>query len=157
MYQAVDPQFSFRWSSADRSQVLDPSIWGDSREQDHIVPTLWYRRTCRARDSRPSCRLLIEEDDRVDDRINGAGGRGRDECRRPGRRFAHCSTAVAVEVVATGGGKFCQQVAAEVNNSIANDATSGTGADSIKASVQEYQSIKAGVLSSAPGAIKSDL
>ncbi|HZV27451.1 MAG TPA: hypothetical protein VFG00_14285 [Acidothermaceae bacterium] len=61
------------------------------------------------------------------------------------------------KVVATGGGKFCQQVAAEVNSSVAKAAASGTGIDSIKASVQEYQSIKAGVLSSAPGAIKGDL
>jgi hypothetical protein len=60
-------------------------------------------------------------------------------------------------VVATGGGKFCQQVAAEVNDSIAKDAASGTGVDSIKASVQEFQAIEGSVLKSAPGAIKPDL
>ena len=59
--------------------------------------------------------------------------------------------------MATGGGKFCQQVADTVNNNVAKEAASGTGVDSIKASVQEYQSIKAGVLKSAPGAIKPDL
>lgn len=61
------------------------------------------------------------------------------------------------KVVATGGGKFCQQVAAEVNDSVAKDAASGTGVDSIKASVQEFQSIESSVLKSAPNAIKPDL
>jgi hypothetical protein len=61
------------------------------------------------------------------------------------------------KVVATGGGKFCQQVAAEVNDSVAKDAASGTGVDSIKASVQEFQSIESSVLKSAPSAIKPDL
>jgi hypothetical protein len=61
------------------------------------------------------------------------------------------------KVVATGGGKFCQQVAAEVNDSIAKDAASGTGIDSIKASVQEFQTIEGSVLKSAPSAIKPDL
>jgi hypothetical protein len=61
------------------------------------------------------------------------------------------------KVVATGGGKFCQQVAAEVNDSVAKDAASGTGVDSIKASVQEFQAIESSVLKSAPGAIKPDL
>jgi hypothetical protein len=61
------------------------------------------------------------------------------------------------KVVATGGGKFCQQVAAEVNNSVAKEATSGTGVDSIKASVQEFQSIEGSVLKSAPNEIKPDL
>ena len=61
------------------------------------------------------------------------------------------------KVVATGGGKFCQQVAAEVNDSVAKDAASGTGIDSIKASVQEFQSIESSVLKSAPNAIKPDL
>jgi len=74
-----------------------------------------------------------------------------------GPAAASPTVALPSKVVATGGGKFCQQVAAEVNNSVAQAATSGTGIDSIKASVQEYQSIKAGVLSSAPGAIKGDL
>jgi hypothetical protein len=61
------------------------------------------------------------------------------------------------KVVATGGGKFCQQVAAEVNNSVAKEAASGTGVDSIKASVQEFQTIESSVLKSAPNAIKPDL
>lgn len=61
------------------------------------------------------------------------------------------------KVVATGGGKFCQQVAAEVNNSVAKEAATGTGADSIKQSVQEFKSIEGSVLSSAPNAIKPDL
>jgi hypothetical protein len=61
------------------------------------------------------------------------------------------------KVVATGGGKFCQQVASEVNSSVAKDAASGTGVDSIKASVQEFQSIEGSVLKSAPNAIKPDL
>jgi len=61
------------------------------------------------------------------------------------------------KVVATGGGKFCQQVASEVNNSVAKEAASGTGADSIKQSVQAFKSIEGSVLSSAPNAIKPDL
>lgn len=61
------------------------------------------------------------------------------------------------KVVATGGGKFCQQVAATVNNKALQAAETGTGADSIKASVEEFKSIESGVLKSAPGAIKADL
>jgi hypothetical protein len=61
------------------------------------------------------------------------------------------------KVVATGGGKFCQQVAAEVNNTVAKDAASGTGVDSIKQSIQNFKSIEGSVLSSAPNAIKGDL
>jgi len=60
-------------------------------------------------------------------------------------------------VKATGGGKFCQQVASEVNNSVAKEATSGTGANSIKQSVQDFKSIEGSVLGSAPSAIKPDL
>ena len=61
------------------------------------------------------------------------------------------------KVVATGGGKFCQQVAAEVNNNVAKQAATGTGIASIKQSVQEFKSIEGSVLSSAPNAIKPDL
>jgi hypothetical protein len=75
---------------------------------------------------------------------------------------AAASTAAAAsdtssKVVATGGGKFCQQIADSVNNNAAKEAASGTGADSIKASVQEFKSIEGSVLKSAPGAIKPDL
>jgi hypothetical protein len=61
------------------------------------------------------------------------------------------------KVVATGGGKFCQQVAAEVNNNVAKEAATGTGVDSIKTSVQDFKSLEGNVLKSAPGAIKPDL
>jgi hypothetical protein len=64
------------------------------------------------------------------------------------------------KVVATGGGKFCQQVAAEVNNSVAQEAASGNSADavaSIKQSVQQFQSVEASVLKSAPNSIKPDM
>jgi hypothetical protein len=62
------------------------------------------------------------------------------------------------KVVATGGGKFCQQVADSVNNQAEKDAALGaTGADSLKQSVQEFQSIEGSVLKSAPSAIKPDL
>jgi hypothetical protein len=64
------------------------------------------------------------------------------------------------KVVATGGGKFCQQVAAEVNNSVAQQAASGNSADvvaSIKQSVQQFQSIEGSVLKSAPSSIKPDM
>ena len=64
------------------------------------------------------------------------------------------------KVVATGGGKFCQQVASEVNNSVAQQATSTSTADavaSIKQSVQQFQSIEGSVLKSAPSSIKPDM
>jgi len=61
------------------------------------------------------------------------------------------------QVVATGGGKFCQQVAASVNNKTFQAAATGTGADSMKASVEAFKSIEGSVLKSAPGAIKPDL
>ena len=61
------------------------------------------------------------------------------------------------KVVATGGGKFCQQVAAEINNNVAKAAAAGTGVTSIKQSVQAFKSIEGSVLNSAPGAIKPDL
>jgi hypothetical protein len=64
------------------------------------------------------------------------------------------------KVVATGGGKFCQQVAAEVNNSVADEAASGNTADavaSIKKSVEQFQSIEGSVLKSAPSSIKPDM
>jgi hypothetical protein len=64
------------------------------------------------------------------------------------------------KVVATGGGKFCQQVAAEVNNSVAKEAASGNSADaaaSIKQSIQEFNAIEGSILKSAPNAIKPDL
>jgi hypothetical protein len=61
------------------------------------------------------------------------------------------------KVVATGGGKFCQQVASEVNNSVAKAAVGGTSADSLKQSVQDFKSLESGVLKSAPNAIKPDL
>jgi hypothetical protein len=70
------------------------------------------------------------------------------------------TVALPTKVVATGGGKFCQQVAAEVNNSVAKEAAAGNAADavtSIKQSVQEFKAIEGSVLSSAPGAIKPDL
>jgi len=60
-------------------------------------------------------------------------------------------------VVATGGGKFCQQVAASVNNKALQAAATGTGADSMKTSVEAFKSIEGSVLKSAPGAIKPDL
>ena len=61
------------------------------------------------------------------------------------------------KVVATGGGKFCQQVAKSVNSASLQAAATGTGADSIKTSVEAFETIEGSVLSSAPGAIKSDL
>jgi hypothetical protein len=63
------------------------------------------------------------------------------------------------KVVATGGGKFCQQVAAEVNNSVAQEAASGNAdaVTSIKQSVQQFQSVEGSILKSAPNAIKPDL
>jgi hypothetical protein len=61
------------------------------------------------------------------------------------------------KVVATGGGKFCQQVADSVNNNVAKEAAAGTAADSIKTSVQDFKSLEGSVLKSAPGAIKPDL
>ena len=51
------------------------------------------------------------------------------------------------KVVATGGGKFCQQVASEVNNSVAQQAATSTSAAdavaSIKQSVQQFQASRA--------------
>jgi hypothetical protein len=61
------------------------------------------------------------------------------------------------KVVATGGGKFCQQVADSVNNSALKAASTGTGADSIKTSIQAFKSLEGSVLKSAPGSIKPDL
>jgi hypothetical protein len=61
------------------------------------------------------------------------------------------------KVVATGGGKFCQQVASEVNSNVAKEAATGTGVDSIKTSVQDFKSLEGSVLKSAPGAIRPDL
>jgi hypothetical protein len=60
-------------------------------------------------------------------------------------------------VVATGGGKFCQQVAATINNAALKAAATGTGPQSIQASVQEFKSIEGSVLKSAPGTLKPDL
>jgi hypothetical protein len=81
-----------------------------------------------------------------------------------GATSAAASTAAALpsdtpsKVVATGGGKFCQQVAAEVNNNVAKDAAAGAvGVDSIKTTVQNFKSLESSVLKSAPGAIKPDL
>jgi hypothetical protein len=70
---------------------------------------------------------------------------------------AAAATDTSSKVVATGGGKFCQQVADSVNNNVAKEAASGTGVDSIKASVQDFKSLEGSVLKSAPGAIKPDL
>jgi len=74
-----------------------------------------------------------------------------------GPAAASPTVALPSKVVATGGGKFCQQVAAEVNNNVAKQAATGTGIASIKQSVQEFKSIEGSVLSSAPNAIKPDL
>jgi len=61
------------------------------------------------------------------------------------------------KVVATGGGKFCQQVADSVNNSALKAAGAGTGVDSLKNSVQAFHALEGSVLKSAPGTIKPDL
>jgi len=61
------------------------------------------------------------------------------------------------KVVATGGGKFCQQVAAELNNSVVKEAATGGSADSLKQTVQGFQSIEGEVLEEAPTVIKPDL
>jgi hypothetical protein len=65
------------------------------------------------------------------------------------------------KVVATGGGTFCKQVAAEVNNSVAQEAATSTNAAdavaSIKQSVQQFQAIEGTVLKSAPSSIKPDM
>jgi hypothetical protein len=60
-------------------------------------------------------------------------------------------------VVATGGGKFCQQVAQSVNNSALRAAATANAADSIKASVQGFKILESSVLKSAPGTLKPDL
>jgi hypothetical protein len=65
--------------------------------------------------------------------------------------------ATASAVKATGGGKFCQQVADSVNNKALQAAATGTGADSIKTSVLAFHSLEGSVLKSAPGALKPDL
>jgi hypothetical protein len=62
------------------------------------------------------------------------------------------------KVVATGGGKFCQQVADSVNNQAEKDAALGaSGTDSLKQSVEDFKSLEGSVLKSAPNAIKPDL
>jgi hypothetical protein len=70
---------------------------------------------------------------------------------------APSETATSSTVKATGGGKFCQQVADSVNNKALQAAATGTGADSIKTSVQAFHSLEGSVLTSAPGALKPDL
>jgi len=61
------------------------------------------------------------------------------------------------KVVATGGGKFCQQVAQSVNNTALRDAATGSGVDSLKTSVQAFHTLEGAVLKSAPGTLKPDL
>ena len=61
------------------------------------------------------------------------------------------------KVVATGGGKFCQQVASSINNKALQATGAGTGVDSIKTSVQAFKSLEGNVIKSAPGTIKPDL
>jgi hypothetical protein len=69
---------------------------------------------------------------------------------------APSETATSSPVKATGGGKFCQQVASTINSTAARAATSG-GTSNVAASIKETQAVEAAVLKSAPNAIKSDL
>ena len=70
---------------------------------------------------------------------------------------APSETATSSTVKATGGGKFCQQVASSINSSVAQAAATGTGVDAIKKSVQEFRALESSVLKAAPGEIKPDL
>jgi hypothetical protein len=69
---------------------------------------------------------------------------------------APSETATSSTVKATGGGKFCQQVASTINSTAARAATSG-GTSNVAASIKETQAVEAAVLKSAPNAIKADL
>jgi hypothetical protein len=61
------------------------------------------------------------------------------------------------KVVATGGGKFCQQVADSINNNVAAQGVAGTNPASEKQDVQAEQALESQILKAAPGAIKPDL
>jgi hypothetical protein len=61
------------------------------------------------------------------------------------------------KVVATGGGKFCQQVADSLNKDNAADIAGGTDATTIKQDVQNEQALESQILKAAPNAIKPDL
>ena len=74
-----------------------------------------------------------------------------------GAAAASAPAAQPSKVVATGGGKFCKEVASEVNQSAAKDALTGGGTDSLKQSVQNFKSLEGSVLGSAPKEIKPDL
>ena len=74
-----------------------------------------------------------------------------------GAAAASAPAAQPSKVVATGGGKFCKEVASEVNSTTAKDALTGGGTDSLKQSVQNFKSLEGSVLGSAPKEIKPDL
>ena len=59
-------------------------------------------------------------------------------------------------MTATGGGKFCQQVASTINQAAARAAALG-GSNNMAASIKETQAVEAAVLKAAPNAIKPDL
>jgi hypothetical protein len=69
---------------------------------------------------------------------------------------APSDTATSSTVKATGGGKFCQQVASTINAAAARAAISGASND-LAASIKETQGIEAAVLKAAPNSIKPDL
>lgn len=75
----------------------------------------------------------------------------------PAATSAAAAAAAPSKVVATGGGKFCQQVADSVNNSALKAAATGDGVDSLKTSVQAFHTLESSVLKSAPGTLKPDL
>lgn len=64
-------------------------------------------------------------------------------------------SADASKVTATGGGKFCQQIAASMNDSAVTAGTSSV--DDAKSEMKQYQAIESAVKKSAPGSIKPDL
>jgi hypothetical protein len=66
------------------------------------------------------------------------------------------SAALPTKVVATGGGKFCQEAAA-VSNAGLSAAATGTTPDAVKAQIAQFKVEEKLVLSSAPNAIKGDL
>jgi hypothetical protein len=70
---------------------------------------------------------------------------------------APAAASATSSVTATGGGKFCQQVASSINQGVAAAAAAGTNSDDVKTQVQQTQALEAGVLKGAPAAIKSDL
>ena len=74
-----------------------------------------------------------------------------------GAAAASAPAAQPSKVVATGGGKFCKEVASAVNDAATKNALSGGGTDSLKQSVQNFKSLEGSVLASAPKEIKSDL